>query len=216
MRLFVNLLVGFGIVCAAGLTLAAIMIGIAAAASPAQSGWVEAHADAVFVWLLVMAIGLAAFLFLWTSKILGWALVVFALTGAATLANAEGLVSSEDESTWCTHLQWRSGDPVVGRYNEWNAETVCHADNPGAATLIAPQHDADRWIRHVSGPQACLFTATWTRGGPLAGTIGGGRECPRSRDDNSCGYIKPGWTIYVASGRSCGAYGVEECRGWCW
>ena len=71
---------------------------------------------------------------------------------------------------------------------------------------------------HLSGPEACLFTADSTADGYLR-NAGGGRDCPRSNTDDRCGFISEAFFTYVLAGGSCASFGIPACQGLeseCW
>ena len=115
-----------------------------------------------------------------------------------------------------TILRWRTAGLPAGPYSPWRIATVPATafDSLDSATQIANAEDTFRWIEHVSGPEACVFTAKRQSGALVS--AGGGRTCPRSEHDSSCGYIEEFWDVFAASGGACTAYGVSGCAGICW
>ena len=141
------------------------------------------------------------------------------LVAAYGLAVGE-MLAQTDGSAEPTVLRWRTGADTLPPYSGWHVSTIQPADGVDGATLIAPTNDAFRWVEHVSGPEACIFTATPVRGEGGAfhpgDDYGGGRDCSAHVRDAHCGYIMPGWTVFAASGGACSSFGISPCSGICW
>lgn len=128
--------------------------------------------------------------------------------------------SQADGSAEPTVIRWRAGADTLPPYSGWHVATVQPTEGVHAATSVAEATDAFRWVEHVSGPEACIFTATGHRsaGGAWrpASDVGGGRDCSAHVRDNHCGYFMPGWDVFAASGGACASFGVPPCSGICW
>ena len=107
-----------------------------------------------------------------------------------------------------------SGDGQVGGDDDHGQDTVqvstiAEWSNHHQATRVARDINF-RHLRHLGGPEGCVFTATITQDGYLK-DIGGGREC--SASSPRCGYISEGWETFALAGGSCAAFNVPPCTG---
>ena len=139
-----------------------------------------------------------------------------AIFGASTRAQTDG--SQEG-----MRLQWTagplpslSGDGESGGEDGGGSDVVEVSEvsdwaNHHAATRIARSSDF-RHIRHMGGPQGCVFTADSTPGGYLK-NVGGGRDCPEREGVSGCGYISEGWLVFALAGASCEQFGIPRCQG---
>ena len=139
--------------------------------------------------------------------------VLLALALLALISASMAAVAQADPGE-ATIVQWRAAGASYGPFTAWWQATIPPTDDVHEATPVAGAHASYRWIEHLSGPQACAFTARPSPDGAGLVEIGGGRDC--THPGASCGYFMPGWTIYLASGRACDAFGVPECTGICW
>lgn len=129
--------------------------------------------------------------------------VMFAFAGISALAD-------DPEPTIVEVRQ--SGAPF-GPYTDWAEQTVPETENIHDATLIDGNRSAFRWVRYKSGPQACTLTAK--QGTHGLEEIGGGRECNATANQGHCGYFEEGYSVYLASGKSCVGFQVPLCGGLC-
>ena len=109
-----------------------------------------------------------------------------------------------------------SGDgevPGEGEHGEDTVQvyTIAEWSNHHEATRVA-RNTYFRHLRHLGGPEGCVFTATITQDGYLK-DIGGGRDCPTSAADSRCGYISEGWETFALAGGSCSAFNIPACTG---
>ena len=153
-----------------------------------------------------------------TLTCLSLAAVLGLLFGAACDPAPAG--AQTDGSAEPTILRWRIGAYPADPGRDWKLASVQPTEDARHGTLIAAELDGFRWVEHVSGPIACIYTATPRRGpgGKFEAVdgIGGGRDCSAHVRDNACGYFEEGWTIFAASGGSCSAFGIAPCSGVCW
>ena len=148
-----------------------------------------------------------------------WALVLTTIA-AGDVCTPAPAAAQTDGSAEPTVIRWRTGADTLPPYSDWHEATVQPTAGVHDATLVGDELDAFRWFEHVSGPQACVFTATAVRDreGVLrpGHDAGGGRDCSAHVRDSHCGYVMPGWTVWAASGGACASFGITPCSGICW
>ena len=119
-----------------------------------------------------------------------------------------------------------SGDGETGEDGGHGTDTVqvhptedWHRDH--RATVIASHSDQFRHLMYESGPQGCVFTAEYRGPDDALLHSAGGRECPLGglngdgspRGSRQCGYIAPGFAVFLLAGASCAAFGIAPCTG---
>ena len=162
-----------------------------------------------------------------TSKSGRWG--IGALIGGLLLVGA-AYAFQVDGSAPPTVIRWTagdlpslSGDGYSGGRLHASAEVQVYPSSiwrqhHHATPLGHPGIGLFRHYVHLSGGEACLFTADSTADGYLK-NAGGGRDCPRSNDDARCGFISEAYFTYVLAGGSCASFGIPACEGLeseCW
>lgn len=141
-------------------------------------------------------------------SLIGFLLVAFALLVTAAVVDAQ-----DGEQTVIEYRQ--AGAPYGPYFDAWHRATIPVGTDIQTDAVRVVFSTSYTWVRHVSGPQACVFTAVGGMGAPLT-QIGGGRDCPRSQADPSGGYFMGGYWVWAVSGESCTSFGVPVCSGICW
>ena len=140
----------------------------------------------------------------------------------ATMLHATALVVSHSPAkghTVCgddsesTVIEYQESGASYGPYTAWKQETVPCGETPHDGVRVGDSDSSYRWVRYISGPQACIFTAN-PRGNVLA-QVGGGRNCVGSESGGACGFFQRGYHVYAVSGTSCSAFGIPVCSGIC-
>ena len=144
------------------------------------------------------------------------ALIVAAL--AATAAPASDLCGDGAENTT---VQWRASGAPYGPYSDWSRTVLPCGNGPQDSVRVDDDAAGFRWVEHVSGPPACIFTASQAppqrqHGERRLTHVGGGRDCDGATRNGSCGFYMRGWLVFGVSGSSCAAMEIPTCSGWCW
>ena len=142
-------------------------------------------------------------------KRIGFVIVAASFAFTLALASCNAIADDDPQSTV---VRWCSGPWTLGCETDYQQATIVPADSVQGATGISFDKAVFRWLFHVSGPEACIFTANKGNDGKLI-DIGGGRDC--NANVSNCGFIVRGYNVYGVSGKACNGYGVEPCTGWC-
>lgn len=115
-----------------------------------------------------------------------------------------------DEVDDTTVVEWRTAGSSFGPWNAWQEATLEWTDTIWKATTIQPDNATYTWVRHKSGPPACILNR------PSGGHPWSAGRTIEEGDHGKTAYFMPGYgPIAGAGGFACAGYGVGECSGIC-
>lgn len=114
-----------------------------------------------------------------------------------------------------TVVEYRTAGSSFGPWNAWQEATLPPVDSIWNATTIEADQSTYVWVRHKSGPEACILTKPKEGSHPSPYWAAG--RTIHANQHGQTAYFQPGFgTVVGASGRSCQGYGVSDCTGICW